>query len=67
MTKTADQQAKIAEMDNIRKSAESQVSQSIDKANTLQQELEAKTTLLDQVKQNLEEIRSEKITIQAHI
>ena len=37
-------------MDNIRKSAESQVSQSIDKANTLQQELEAKTTLLDQVK-----------------
>lgn len=61
--KNADSDAKLLELEKLRQSAESQLSFNQEKANSLQQELAAKKSLLDQVKQNLEEIRSEKIAM----
>ena len=45
--KNADQDAKIVEVERLRKNAESQMSQSQDKVQSLEQDLLAKETLLD--------------------
>ena len=45
--KNADQDAKIVEVERLRQNAESQMSQSEDKVQSLEQDLLAKETLLD--------------------
>ena len=59
--------SKLNELDTLRQVAESRAQKSHDDATALEKDLHAKQALLDQVKRNLEEIRTEKIAMQAHV
>ena len=59
--------ARVANLEELRENAESRVTQGKTQIENLEKELQAKNSLIEQVKLNLEEMRAEKITMQAHM
>ena len=67
MDNNEEKDARVASLEQQRNEAESRISQGLTQIETLEKELQSKNSLIEQVKKNLEEMRAEKITTQAHM